>query len=55
MVDRCIEPLIVPPPRGQRTDTDIAFAASVVVVNGEIWLYYSIEDKELYRAIIRQV
>lgn len=55
VVDRCIEPLIVPPPRGQRTDTDIAFAASVVVVDGEIWLYYSIEDSELYRAIIRQV
>jgi beta-1,2-mannobiose phosphorylase / 1,2-beta-oligomannan phosphorylase len=55
VVDRCIEPLIVPPPRDQRTDTDIAFAASVVVVDGEIWLYYSIEDKELYRAIIRRV
>lgn len=55
VVDRCIEPLIVPPPRGQRTDTDIAFAASVTIVNGEIWLYYSIEDKELYRAIVRRV
>ena len=55
VTDRCIEPLIVPPPRGQRTDTDIAFAASVVMVENEIWLYYSIEDKELYRAIIRQV
>ena len=55
MTDRCIEPLIVPPPRGQRTDTDIAFAASVVIVGEEIWLYYSIEDTDLYRAIIRQV
>lgn len=55
VVDRSIEPLIVPPPRGQRTDTDIAFAASVTIVNGEIWLYYSIEDKELYRAIVRRV
>ncbi len=55
VVDRCIEPLIVPPPRGQRTDTDIAFAASVVVVGDEIWLYYSIEDKQLCRAVIRQV
>ena len=52
---RCIEPLIVPPPRCQRTDTDIAFAASVVIFGEEIWLYYSIEDTDLYRAIIRQV
>ena len=52
---RCIEPLIVPPPRGERTETDIAFAASVVIVDGAIWLYYSIEDTDLYRAIIRQV
>ncbi len=55
VVDRCIEPLIVPPPRDQRTDTDIAFAASVTIVDGEIWLYYSIEDMELYRAIVRRV
>ena len=55
VTDRCIEPLIVPPPQSQRTDTDIAFAASVVIVDGAIWLYYSIEDTQLYRAIIRQV
>ena len=54
VVDRCIEPLIVPPPRGERTETDIAFAASVVIVEGASWLYYSIEDTDLYRAIIRQ-
>lgn len=55
VIDRCIEPLIVPPPQSQRTDTDIAFAASVVIVDGAIWLYYSVEDTHLYRAIIRQV
>ena len=55
VVARCIEPLIVPPPRGQRTDTDIAFAASVVIVDGEIWLYYSVEDTHLFRAIVRRV
>ncbi len=55
VVDRCIEPLIVPPPQSQRADTDIAFAASVVIVDGAIWLYYSVEDTHLYRAIIRQV
>ena len=55
VVDRCIEPLIVPPPRGERTATDIAFAASVVVVDSEIWLFYSVEDTHLYRAIVRRV
>lgn len=55
VTDRCIEPLIVPPPQSQRVATDIAFAASVVIVDGAIWLYYSIEDTHLYRAIIRQV
>ncbi|MFM5916241.1 MAG: glycosidase [Novosphingobium sp.] len=55
VVDRCIEPLIVPPPQGQRTETDIAFAASVTIADGAIWLYYSIEDSELWRAIVRQV
>lgn len=55
VVDRCLEPLIVPPPQGLRTDTDIAFASSVVIMNGEIWLYYSVADICLYRALIRQV
>jgi predicted GH43/DUF377 family glycosyl hydrolase len=55
VVDRCIEPLIVPPPGVERTDTDIAFAASVVIADGKIWLYYSVEDTHLYRAIVRRV
>ena len=55
VTDRCIEPLIVPPPQSQRVATDIAFAASVVIVDGTIWLYYSVEDTHLYRAVIRQV
>jgi len=56
VVDRCIEPLIVPPPNENRTDTDIAFAASVVVEDGGgIWLYYSLEDRRLARACIRRV
>jgi predicted GH43/DUF377 family glycosyl hydrolase len=54
VVDRCIEPLIAPPPELQRTATDIAFAASVVTVDEQIWLYYSREDTHLYRAIIRR-
>ena len=55
VIDRCLEPLIVPPPQEQRTDSDIAFAASVMIVAGEIWLYYSVADTRLYRALIRRV
>jgi len=54
IVDRGIEPLIVPPPATDRTDTDIAFAASAVVQDGQIWLYYSLEDRKLARARIRR-
>ncbi|HVV34410.1 MAG TPA: hypothetical protein VHC73_14375 [Vitreimonas sp.] len=55
VVDRCIEPLITPPPPKDRGDTDIAFAASCVAVNDEIsHLYFSRADKALFRAIIRR-
>lgn len=54
VVDRCIEPLITPPPALERSATDIAFAASVVEVSDEIWLYYSLSDTHLYRAAIRR-
>jgi predicted GH43/DUF377 family glycosyl hydrolase len=54
VIDRCIEPLIVPPPALERTATDIAFAASVVVAGDRIWLYYSLSDTHLYRAIVRR-
>jgi len=54
VVDRCIQPLITPPPAEDRTGTDIAFAASAIVENGAIWLYYSLEDKRLARARIRR-
>lgn len=54
VVGRCIEPLVTPPPALERNATDIAFAASVVVVQDQIWLYYSLADTHLYRAVIRQ-
>lgn len=54
VVDRCIEPLITPPPMPGRDAADIAFAASVVIVKDAIWLYYSLADSKLYRAIIRR-
>ncbi|WP_303832139.1 hypothetical protein [Asticcacaulis taihuensis] len=54
VVDRCVQPLLTPPPTNDRTDTDIAFAASVIVDKGVIWLYYSLEDQRLSRARLRR-
>lgn len=54
VVARGIEPLITPPPVDDRGATDIAFAASVVVADNMIWLYYSLEDRRLARALIRR-
>jgi predicted GH43/DUF377 family glycosyl hydrolase len=54
VVDRCIEPLLTPPPSADRTASDIAFAASVTSRNGEVWLYYSLEDRRLSRARLRR-
>lgn len=43
-----------PPPVEDRSAIDIAFASSVIVENGRIWLYYSLKDAELARAEIRR-
>jgi hypothetical protein len=53
-VARGIQPLVTPPPADDRGATDIAFAASVVVEDCLIWLYYSLEDRRLARALIRR-
>lgn len=50
VVDRCIEPLIVPPPPKLRSGTDIAFAASCLDRGYCIHLYFSLEDRILRRA-----
>ena len=50
---RGLEPVLLPPPPAERTKTDIAFAASTVVEDGMISLYYSLEDRILRRARIR--
>jgi predicted GH43/DUF377 family glycosyl hydrolase len=55
VVDRCIEPLLVPPPPKERAGTDIAFAASCLDAEGEIHLYYSLEDRILRRAVVRRL
>lgn len=54
VIARGIEPLVVPPPADDRAATDIAFAASVVIDGDGIWLYYSLEDRRLARALIRR-
>ncbi|MBC5823533.1 MAG: hypothetical protein GIW99_07470 [Candidatus Eremiobacteraeota bacterium] len=55
VVARCEEPMIAPPPRGTPEDTDIAFAASSVEEGDDIYLYYSIADKDMFRATVRRV
>jgi len=54
VVDRCVEPLIAPPPSPNRMATDIAFAASVVFGGSHTWLYFSRADRALFRATIRK-
>ncbi len=54
VVDRCIEPLIVPPPQPERGMTDIAFASSLIAEGDTAILYYSVADARLARAHIRR-
>jgi len=44
----------MPPPAKDRTATDIAFAASCLVEEDGIRLYYSLEDRILRRALVRR-
>ena len=54
VVDRCVEPLVMPPPPEDRSATDIAFAASALVEDEHcLTLYYSLEDRRLARARVR--
>jgi beta-1,2-mannobiose phosphorylase / 1,2-beta-oligomannan phosphorylase len=55
VVDRCLEPLLVPPPPKERAGIDIAFAASCLDRDPDILLYYSLEDRLLRRALVRQL
>ena len=54
VLERGLEPMLVPTPPQDRDSTDIAFAASSVVVGDRIHLYYSIEDDTLRRAVVRR-
>lgn len=51
---RCVQPLITPPPPEEREGTDIAFAASVVEYGELSHLYYSVDDRAVFRALIRR-
>ena len=55
VVDRCIEPLLVPPPPKERAGIDIAFAASCLDRAPDIHLSYSLEDRLLRRALVRRL
>jgi predicted GH43/DUF377 family glycosyl hydrolase len=54
VVDRCIEPLIMPPPQPDRAMSDIAFASSLIGAGDHSILYYSLADEKLARAHIRR-
>jgi predicted GH43/DUF377 family glycosyl hydrolase len=55
VVARSHEPIILPHFKRQTDDTDIAFAASAIDIEGEIHLYYSIADQYVVRAKIHRV
>lgn len=54
VLDRCIQPLITPPPAEERSGTDIAFAASAIEHGPLCHLYYSVDDRSIFRALVRR-
>ncbi len=54
IVARCEEPMITPPTSRSTGDTDIAFAASSIEEHDAIYLYYSVADKDMFRATVRR-
>ena len=54
VLDRCIQPLITPPPAEERSGTDIAFAASAIERGPMCHLYYSVDDRCVVRALVRR-
>ena len=52
VLERCKDPLIAPD-AAEGSGTDIAFAASAVEADGEVWLYYSQSDQDLRRARVK--
>jgi predicted GH43/DUF377 family glycosyl hydrolase len=55
VLSRSIDPILAPPAVREGDATDIAFAASAVEDAAAIRLYYSIADKDMYCACIREL
>ncbi len=55
VVARSHEPIVLPHIKRLHDDTDIAFAASAIDIDGEIHLYYSVADQYVIRAKIHRV
>ena len=53
VVARTENPLVLPHIKRQKDDTDIAFAASALEIDGAIHLYYSIADQYCMRAVVQ--
>ena len=54
MKERCDDPLIGPPPDDDGDGIEISFAASAVRNGKDIWLYFTRDDRKLFRAVIRR-
>lgn len=52
---RSEQPIVLPHVKRRDDDTDIAFAASAIEVDGAIHLYYSVADQYVTRAVIKRV
>ncbi len=53
VVERCDAPIIVPEKLASGA-SDIAFASAAIEMKEETWLYYSLSDKDLFRARLRR-
>lgn len=54
VTQRCADPLICTVEPAGDGATDIAFAASAIARDGEVWLYYSQSDQDLRRAVLKR-
>ena len=55
VVSRSKEPIVLPHIKRNPDDSDIAFAASAIEIDGAIHLYYSVADQYVTRAIVHRL